>query len=317
MAISTETPSMHDRRLPFRISVLAVLLLVSVIMTVVTGIKAGSLASADAGVPSVTATGRADERVTNTQFVRTQGDDPSRMNARPAFADAAATTVPPAYTTISVETTTTTEPEPTTTLPLGFDPPELTDFRLESSNITRRIFTLTAYYTVVYRPPAGSSWYRDLYYRQLGETGNGSLYTVFPLATRPSTTYSLEFRVCTPTILPGTSLIVRPCGAWIVGTGRTADQGTPAGVQEFAGTGQTSTSIDLTWGFPIPGAGYLVDNYEIRIDGLGTRTVPFDTYTYTWDGLLPGTEYQVEIRACNYSACSEFTPPITVTTLGS
>jgi hypothetical protein len=157
----------------------------------------------------------------------------------------------------------------------------------------------------------------QLYVRNIGETGNGSAYGGLPLML-PSTTYSFEFRYCVRVPLPGTTEYVIPCGPWVVGSGRTRDKDTPTPVVGVSATSQTSSSINLTWGAPSPSdSEWLVDNYELRIAGLGTRIVPAKTYTYDWDGLTPGTEYQVEIRACNYSACSEFTPPITVTTLGS
>jgi fibronectin type 3 domain-containing protein len=90
--------------------------------------------------------------------------------------------------------------------------------------------------------------------------------------------------------------------------------GTPATPTGFTGTAVSSTQIDLSW--TAPGG---QTHYELRRRDGGsgpwvfTVTIPGSATSYSNTGLIPGTRYEYELRACA-SSCSEYTDRVRIDT---
>jgi hypothetical protein len=123
----------------------------------------------------------------------------------------------------------------------------------------------------------------------------------------PLTGYTYRVQACGP----------GGCGAWSNETNAItlADTSPPGTPSDVTATRLSSTQIQLGW--KAPGG---QTSYEVRrragTSGSWTFSTELEGTVTSWidSGLTPQTTYQYQIRACNSTGCSEYSPQVTIST---
>ncbi len=136
-------------------------------------------------------------------------------------------------------------------------------------------------------------------------TVTATLYSDLGLNT--STQYSYQVKACNTA---GCS----PFSAPVLSTPTPSTPSAPTNLQAFT---VSSSQIDLTWTPPISGS---VTNYRIERQSPGgvfteiANNVTTPAYSNT-TGLVAGTQYSYQVRACNSAGCSAYSPPASTQTV--